>query len=371
MPRRQTSDNRGGKRQRPNFQMPNKRGPISNFGNFLKAGPSWAAASWVLFVRFFVPRRAPSGHKAPPTWLLFTGALLCGGMAGAAETMPAPAAAAAAATKPSDDDLRIQGVFNSVLPRTERKNSLRLIVHPHLGDLTKRDHLRTALGFRYGLTANWEVSTEADSYFTHGLKHGGFFEESGFSTLHLGTKYRFGDPFKIGWDTSVGVDWSRPLGTPPLDVTDGLRHLAPFVTMSHQLETHPGWRVFGGFGWDDVTQTTTRGALDKNELGDDSINATAGVLWERGPMTYALETTYATTRFTSDVNRDVYALRPSVIWVLPKKYTFGSKGKWLLGAGLRFSHGPDGNDIGVNAKLRVNFDFKRLLGLKKKAPSGP
>jgi hypothetical protein len=297
---------------------------------------------------------------------LILASLLAGSSLRAAEPTPATAAA-----KPSDDDLRIQGVFNSVLPRTEKKNSLRLIVHPHLGDLTKRDHIRTALGFRYGLTTNWEVSSEADSYFTHGLKHGGFFEDSGFSTLHLGTKYRFGDPLKIGWDTSMGVEWSRPIGSPPLDVTDGMRHLAPFVTMSHQMETHPGWRVFGGFGWDDVTQTTTRGALDKNELGDDSINVSGGTLYERGVMTYAVELTYATTRFTSDVNRDVYAIRPSVIWVLPKKYTFGARGKWLLGLGLRLSRGPDGNDIGVNAKLRVNFDFKRLLGLKKKPASEP
>ena len=39
--------------------------------------------------------------------------------------------------------------------------------------------------------------------------------------------------------------------------------------------------------------------------------------------------------------------------------------------GLRLSRGPDGNDIGVNAKLRVNFDLKRLLGLKKKPASEP
>ncbi len=298
--------------------------------------------------------------------LAIAAALLGPLTAKAAETVPTPAAA-----KPSDDDLRIQGVFNSVLPRTERKNSLRLIVHPHLGDLTKRDHLRTALGFRYGLTSRWEVSTEADSYFTHGLKHGGFFEDSGFSTLHLGTKYRLGDPLNLGWDTSIGLDWSRPLGSPPLDVTDGLRHIAPFITASHNLADHPGWRVFGGFGWDDVTQTTTRGELDKNELGDDSLNVSGGVLYERGPMTYAVEASYATTRFTADVNRDVYALRPSVVWVLPQRFTFGSKGKWLFGAGLRLTHGPDGNDIGVNAKLRVNFDFKRLLGRKKEAASTP
>lgn len=270
--------------------------------------------------------------------------------------------------KATDDDLQMKGVFNSVLPRTEKKNALRLIVHPHLGDLTKRDHIRTALGFRYGINSRWEASLEADAFFTHGLKKGGFFEDSGFSTLHLGTKYQLGDPLNIGWDTSVGINWQQPMGSPPLDVTDGLRHTAPFITASHNLAGAPGWRVFTGFGWDAVTQTTTRGELEKNELGDDSINVTGGVLYERGPVTYALETTYATTRFTAQVNRDVYTVRPSIVWVLPAKYTLGSKGKWLLGLGLRLSHGPDGNDVGVNAKLRVNFDFKRLLGLKKNTP---
>lgn len=270
--------------------------------------------------------------------------------------------------KPSDNDLQIKGVFNSVLPRTERKHALRFIMHPHLGDLTKRDHIRTALGFRYGLTSRWEATTEADAYFSHGLKGKAFFADSGFSTLHLGTKYQLGDPLGLGWDTSVGLNWQQPIGSPPTDVTDGLRHLAPFITSSHQLKRSPAWRVFAGFGWDDVTQTTTRGALEKNELGDNTIKFSGGVLLERGPRTYALEATYTTTRFVTGVNRDVYALRPSIVWVLPQKYTFGSKGKWLLGLGLRLTHGPDGNDVGLNAKLRVNFDFKRLLG-REKAPA--
>jgi hypothetical protein len=275
------------------------------------------------------------------------------------------------AAKPSDDDVQIKGVFNSVLPKTERKNALRFIVHPHLGDLTKRDHIRSALGFRYGITTRWEATIESDAYFTHGLKKGGFFQDSGFSSVHLGTKYLIGDPLSLGWDTSVGLNWQQPIGSPPLDVTDGLRHMAPFITSSHNLERAPGWRIFTGFGWDDVTPTATRGALQENELGEDSINVTGGILYERGTMTYALEATYATTRFTAPVNRDVYALRPSVVWVLPQRYTFGSKGKWLLGLGLRLTHGPDGNDVGLNAKLRVNFDFKRLLGRKKHTASAP
>src|SRR5262245_48640235 len=59
----------------------------------------------------------------------------------------ASAASESKNTKPAtDDDLRIQGIFNSALPGTEKKNSLRLILHPHLGDLTNSDYLRTDLG---------------------------------------------------------------------------------------------------------------------------------------------------------------------------------------------------------------------------------
>ena len=299
--------------------------------------------------------------KTPATlWLV--GGIFLTGLAHAAETP-------SASETPSDDDLRVRGIFNSVLPRTEKKHSLRLIVHPHMGDLTKRDHLRTALGFRYGITTRWEATVEADAFFSHGLKNKKFFEDSGFSTLHLGTKYQLGEIFQLGWETSVGVNFTQPIGSPPIDVTDGLRHISPFISASHQLARAPGWRIFGGVGYDETTQITSRGELDKNELGDDSVNLSTGVLWERGTTTYALEATYATTRFTADVKRGVYALRPSVLWVVPEKYTFHSKGKWLLGVGLRFSHGPDGSEIGLNAKLRVNFDFKRLLGLKNAAAS--
>lgn len=288
-----------------------------------------------------------------------------------------PAASAppstANSTKPekaTDDDLRIQGIFNSALPGTEKKSSLRFIVHPHIGDLTKRDEIRTALGFRYGFTSRWEGTIDTDAYFTHGLKGGNFGEESGFASLHLGTKYRLGDPLHLGIDTSIGLDWSRPLGTPPPDITDGMKHIAPYFTMSRPLVTHPGWRVFWGLGYDDVTATDVVGRLEKNDLRDDSLGFSGGVLWERGPTTYTLEATYQTTHLTSDSDRYVVGLRPGVVWTIPPKYTFHAKGKWLLGVGLRLTHGPDGNDVGFSAKLRVNFDFKRLLGRKKAPASG-
>lgn len=270
----------------------------------------------------------------------------------------------------TDDDLRIRGVFDSALPRTEKKNSLRLIVHPHLGDLWEHTHLRTALGVRYGLTKRWEATGEVDAYFSHGLRDQGFFEEKGVSTLHLGTKYQLGDPLHWGWETAVGVDWSRPIGSPPVDVTDGLRHVTPYLTFSRQLESHPAWRVFFGFNYEDVTITSTPGTLAKNQLNNDNLGISGGFLYTRGPLTYTLEASYDTEHPIRDIGRDIIVVRPGFVWVVPSKYTFGARGKWLVGFSLKFSHGQDGLDVGAGAKVRVNFDFKRLLGRKKQAAFG-
>ena len=273
-------------------------------------------------------------------------------------------AARAVDSPATDDDLRIRGVFETSLPKTERKHSLRLILHPHLGDFSERDHLRTALGFRYGLNENWEATAEAETFFTHGLKAGGLFSDYGFSGVHLGTKYRLGDVVLPGWDTAVGFDWSRPVSSPPPDVTDGLRHMTSFVTFSRQLEAHPAWRVFFGANYEDVADTEIPGRLRKNQLDADNVGVTGGFLYTHGALTYSLEAGYNTEHPTVDVGKDVFVLRPGLVWVVPERYTFGAKGKWLLGLGLRLGHGRDGYDLGASAKLRVNFDFKRLMGRK-------
>lgn len=273
--------------------------------------------------------------------------------------------------KATDDDLRIKGVFETALPRTERKNSLRLIVHPHLGDFTERDHLRTELGLRYGITQRWEATVEGDSYFTHGLKKGTVFSDAGIAGIHLGTKYLLRKSLLPGWETAVGLDWSKPLGTPPVDVTDGLRHISQYATFSRQLVEHPAWRVFFGGIYEDVSPTGIPGTLNKNQLDADNVGVTTGFVYTHKMLTYSLEMSYNTEHPTEDIGKDIITVRPGVVWTVPDRFKFGAKGRWLLGLSLRMSHGNDGYDFGAGAKLRVNFDFKRLLGRKKESASRP
>jgi hypothetical protein len=260
----------------------------------------------------------------------------------------------------SDDDLRIRGIFDSALPGTERKNSIRLIVHPHFGDFHQRDYLRMPVGLRYGLNERLEVTGEMETYFAHGLGNVPFFGRSGLSALHFGTKYQFGKLWGTDWDTAIGFDFTRPIGTPPSDITDGLKHMAPYVSFSRRLITAPEWRVFWSVGYDEVRSTALPLNLQKNQLGADAGTVSGGFLWDRGAMTYTFETAWTSSRISRRFDHDVLTLRPGFVWVVPPRFTFGDSGRWLLGGGLKLSKGPDGFDVGVSTKLRVNFNLRSL-----------
>src|SRR5437868_13051381 len=90
---------------------------------------------------------------------------------------------------PAESDIRkIAGIFGSDLPTTERKGSVRLIVHPHFGDFTHRDYLRVPFGFRWGWDENTETSVTAESYFQNPLRHGG--AGNGIGDVEFGFKRR-------------------------------------------------------------------------------------------------------------------------------------------------------------------------------------
>ena len=50
----------------------------------------------------------------------------------------------------SDDDLRIRGIFESILPNTDEQHTLTAMLNPHFGDLHRYSYLRVPLGIRYG-----------------------------------------------------------------------------------------------------------------------------------------------------------------------------------------------------------------------------
>lgn len=140
----------------------------------------------------------------------------------------------------------------------------------------------------------------------------------------------------------------------------------PFLTFSHQLVQRPEINLFANVGYDSAEPTHYRVVRRRNEFADDSWSFTPGFVWTRGKFRYTLEAGFVTNEGLEGKPATVYLFRPGVTWELPRRLTFKSDGRWVIGLGLRAARGPDGTDTSLNAKLRGDFDFKRLIGRGRK-----
>ncbi len=254
---------------------------------------------------------------------------------------------------------RIQGLFDFDLPDIDPPGTVKLIVHPHLGDLVRRDYMRIDGGFRWALNSRFEISPAAAIYFNHGL--GGGHDGYGVGAVRLGVKYVIPAWPCPTMETSLTLGMDRPVGHAPIDMTDGLNHLTPAFLMQHRSRDHWRWTTFGGVGLDLVSQSDVAGTPVRNQPLDDSVNFTLGAIYDIGQLRYNLTATYATTNWIGDQAEDFYYLKPSILWYIPKKFTFNSKTQWTIAVGARISWGPDGNEISFSNRVRAEITFRQVM----------
>jgi hypothetical protein len=291
--------------------------------------------------------------------LLLAAPLTKGAEESAQSTLAAPPAPPA---KPAgDDEVRIKEIFTTHLPVTMKAYGFRLWVHPHLGDFDSKDWLRISTGARYGLTNRWEISAASDTYFSHGFGDVGFMQRGGFANLQFGSKWNIGDCLLQGWDSAIGIDMTTPVDHPPADLTDGMRHVAPYLTFSRRLSCDPRLRVFWGLGADFIHHTDIIGEGRKNDLRDSANSVTVGAVFDRKRLHYSLETILASTRLLGQTERDSLTLRPGIVWEIPPRKGHAGRGQWMVGASLYLTEGPDGFSMGASLKLRANLDLKKLF----------
>lgn len=271
-----------------------------------------------------------------------------------------------------ESDINVRGVFTSDLPDVGRTHSLKLIWHPHIADLVKHDELRTELGLKYTLSRHLELRVTTTSYFAHGLGDTSFLEDAGFGAVEFGVKYRVPRSPWPEWDCAVGLRYSTPINSPPVDVTDGLEHRIGFVSFARPLPQHPDVRVFWGAGVDLVRETRVVGRIEDNDLREDNHNLSAGFVIGRGRLNYTLEGKWTTTRLLGSSKEDVFEVRPGIVWELGRAREGGRRSRWLVGTSLSAAYGPDGTELGLGARVRVDLDLKRLFkrgGRRDKAVS--
>jgi hypothetical protein len=273
---------------------------------------------------------------------------------------PSPATASKAPNGTASWDLaefvdRLPDLFPERLPGFEPLGALRLYVRPHFGDFLHRNFVRVPAGSRVKVTENIEFATELQSYFTHGLRHGAGY---GLSGLHLGIKRERMLPALNEGGISVGLNYDAPLSRPPPDLTDGFRHLQPFVAATHALL--PKWKLLGyaTLSADFLAATAMPPHFGRNQLHANSLAISAGVAHEWTRFHGSLTASYASTVLMSNERHHVFALRPEI--VLPWKMRPASLAQILFTVGGRMVRGPDGTEFGVSSSLRIEFVLRRV-----------
>lgn len=254
---------------------------------------------------------------------------------------------------------RIRGLFDIELPELDPPGTVKLILHPHLSDLARRDYVRTDVGFRWALNDHFEFSTEAAAFLTHGLRSrsAGY----GIGEMHYGLKYLFPVWPRSDFETSLSLNITQPVGRPPFDLTDGHNHFTPSVVIQHQADRNPHLTTFAGATIDLITPSRVAGDFQRNQPRDDSFSLTAGGVYDMGQLKWTFSGTYTTTALVGSGPEHFFYLRPGVLWYVPKKMSFRSKTQWIIGLGTPMTWGPDGYEFKVNSRLRAEITFGQVI----------
>jgi hypothetical protein len=280
-----------------------------------------------------------------------------------------PPAVAREAT--ADDDRamhKITGIFDTDLPKTERKGSIRFLIHPHLGDFTSRSYVRIPFGLRWGVNDHVEITATVEPYLQHYLRRGS--PGNGIGDVQFGAKYAFREWLKPGFDASTGFNVRLPVGNPPLDLTDGYGHYSPYLVVSRKSPRIAGLTWFVSPELDYMAKSPVAGTFRKNDPHSSSLLLGAGFVLDRYPFHYTLEAGYQTTSLIGRDNKQFVFVKPGFAWDLPRRLTFNSRGRWLFGFSMKFTEGPDGLRIDTGGKIRGEFSISRWFrGEKDKPPA--
>lgn len=298
----------------------------------------------------------------PPFWRLMLTLLVCV----AAQAQESPPAAARSAPADDEKDLRkISGIFDTDLPKTERKGSVRFVMHPHFGDFTRRSYVRLPLGIRWGVNDRVELTATVEPYIQHGLKSGS--PGNGIGDVQFGGKYAFRRWLGTEYDASAGLNVRLPVGTPPIDMTDGYNHYSPFLVVSRKSPHTQGLTYFVSGTVDLMEKSSVAGSFRKNDAHSSSLILGTGFVLDRFPYHYTLETGIRTTSLIGRDNQQFVFVKPGFAWDLPSRLTFNSRGRWLFGISVKITQGPDGTRVDSGGKIRGDFSLSRWLGRDKKS----
>ncbi|MBI3886585.1 MAG: transporter [Opitutae bacterium] len=309
----------------------------------------------------FFSRR--SALLALATLLGFAGAAL------AQQPAPAPQPPAANIDQPQEHPTmfsRIRGLFDVDLPQIDPPGTFKVKLNPHFGDILRRRYLRLDTGLQWALNENLQLNVEADAFGTHGLRRGS--ATYGIGQVHLGTKYLFKEFLRPDFETSIGFNADLPTGRPPPDFTDGHNHYSPYFITQHHTEANPRLTTFAGVSMEFLTPSKAGGGFGVNQPRDDNFSLNAGAVYDLGQFKWTIAATYTSTALLGGKPEHFFTIRPSVLWFVPKRYTFNGKTQWIVGFGARSTWGPDGYEFSTGSRVRAELTFVQFVNRLRGRP---
>ncbi len=254
---------------------------------------------------------------------------------------------------------RIRDLFDIDLPFTERPGQVRFSFQPIFRDLLNESYLRVPLEFRWGVNDHFELNSDMETYFHHGLRKGD--SSYGLDELFLGAKYALLGWLEPVWNASVGFNVAVPVSRPPVGMTDGHDHFSPYIVFDRKLRCLPGLSGFLNARPDFITESSTPGSFGRNEPHSNSLTVSPGLLFDHYDWHYTLEVDATTTRIIGTGSHDFLTIRPGVFWDLPRALVLRARGRWIAGFNLKFVFGPDGNTVGTGGRLRGELNLTHLF----------
>jgi hypothetical protein len=246
---------------------------------------------------------------------------------------------------------RLPDLLDLGIPGFAPGGAFRLYTNPRFGDLLHEDYFRLPVGVRYQATDHLELTSELGSYFTHGLRDSVGY---GLYELRVGAKHEK----PIGRDAAwgVGADFVTPLSRPPHDITDGMRHIVPYLSGTRTLVEDKQILGFGSLAADLISRTELAPNFHRNELHSDSLVLTVGAAREWRRFRVILATSVSDTTLLSGESKQVYAFRPSL--VIPILRRPDSSARATVTFAGRVVSGPDGTELGINTSVRIDLKYR-------------
>ena len=292
-----------------------------------------------------------------------------------------------AATQPYLAARLYDELFDTALPGQYKKGEWDLSLQPKMSDFIHDDYVRFLTGVRYSFSNYFDAHARLGTYFANPAKDG---TGIGLYQVQFGGRYTW---FNFPGDhnnMAFGIDSELPISDPPQELTDRYARTRPYITISHQVNSHAKWVMYLNSMFEVVHNSlSSDDAVTPKPL--DRLFLRPGLIYyPGGSFRYSLELEYRTNvlhfRGKEAVPHDYMGppanayrpenwilayedvheliLEPGITWFPAKKVRDGLwiPGQWDLGVRVEIPVVEEtGEDVGVSVRFRWFYDYRKFI----------